>query len=227
MVVNVPSLSLNVTERNYPECSFAAKGITKPEILGNPDLTPGSESVPDTIAADTGVMRIRIEAFDLPGSRCGPSPDVPGGYDGIMVAVQRRNKPAELIGLTPGDAPSAVWDLDCAVTRTETGTDVRGPFIQGPPGARFVYLSWVYSDGSKAPSQPDPSGGTGGSGLTLFRRAKLRLDAVPAAVMDAATERGTLIGRLRLTDDKGHPLCASVRPPLIEWRTEKRGSEKR
>jgi hypothetical protein len=28
---------------------------------------------------------------------------------------------------------------------------------------------------------------------------------------------GPLVGRLGLTDRKGHPLCAAVRPPLIEW----------
>lgn len=176
--------------------------------------------MPGTIAAHTGLMRIRIEAADLPGSSCGPSPDVPGGYHGIMVGVQRRAKPAELIGLTPGDAPSAVWELDCVLTRTEAGTDLRGPFIQGPPGGRFVYLSWVSSDGGSAAIKLEPSDGAGGPALTLFRRAKLWLDAVPADVTEAATERGTLIGRLRLTDKKGRPLCASVRPPLIEWRAE-------
>jgi Family of unknown function (DUF5990) len=26
-----------------------------------------------------------------------------------------------------------------------------------------------------------------------------------------------LVGRVGLTDPKGNPVCASVRPPLIEW----------
>jgi hypothetical protein len=30
-------------------------------------------------------------------------------------------------------------------------------------------------------------------------------------------DSGLLVGRVGLTDQKGHPLCASVRPPLIEW----------
>jgi hypothetical protein len=29
--------------------------------------------------------------------------------------------------------------------------------------------------------------------------------------------RGLLVGSLGLTDPKGHPLCAAVRPPVIEW----------
>lgn len=51
----------------------------------------------------------------------------------------------------------------------------------------------------------------------MFRRAKLQLDAIRPAVLDAALSRGLLVGRLRLTDPGGHPVCASVRPPAIDW----------
>jgi hypothetical protein len=51
----------------------------------------------------------------------------------------------------------------------------------------------------------------------MFRRAKLMLDAIPPNVIDSAADLGFLVGRLGLTDGKGHPLCAAVRPPLIEW----------
>ena len=140
----------------------------------------------------------------LPGRRCGPSPQRPSGHDNVHVAVQRRGKPAELLGLVPGDAPEARWTLDAIVTRTAAGAiDLRGPYIQGPPGGRFVYLSWGTVD------QP--------GGFEMFRRAKLWLEAVPPAVLQAAADRGVLVGRLSLTDDKGHPSCASFRPPLIEW----------
>jgi hypothetical protein len=53
----------------------------------------------------------------------------------------------------------------------------------------------------------------------MFRRAKLWLDAVPDEVMIAAIDARLLVGRLGLTDDEGRPLCASVRPPRIEWST--------
>ena len=36
-------------------------------------------------------------------------------------------------------------------------------------------------------------------------------------VLEAAQRSGTLVARLGLTDAKGHPLCASVRPPRVEW----------
>jgi hypothetical protein len=46
----------------------------------------------------------------------------------------------------------------------------------------------------------------------MFRRAKIMFDGIPADVMTAAQELG-------LTDPKGNPTCATVRPPLIEWTT--------
>ena len=53
--------------------------------------------------------------------------------------------------------------------------------------------------------------------MDMFRRAKLMLDGVPGKVLAQAAKSGLLVGRLGLTDAKGQPLCASVRPPLIDW----------
>ncbi len=147
-------------------------------------------------------MQIRIEGADLPGSSCGASRDFPG-YDNIHVGVQRRNKRDDLLDLVPGDAPSAIWTLDCTAVRTATGVDVKGAYIQGSPGRRFIYLSWGVVDD--------------GDSFMLFRRAKLWLDAIPPPVLDRAVEGGSIVARLGLTDRKGNPLCAAVRPPLIEW----------
>jgi hypothetical protein len=150
------------------------------------------------------MVLIRIEGTDLPGRSCGTSPERPAGDVGIHVGVQRRSRPAELLGLTPGDAPAATWTLDAIVTaKPDGGADLKGPYIQGVPGGRFIYLNWGTVDDS--------------GDFAMFRRAKLWLEAVPPKVLASAAERGTLVGRLTLTDPKGNPLCASVRPPLIEW----------
>jgi hypothetical protein len=53
-------------------------------------------------------------------------------------------------------------------------------------------------------------------GFAMFRRAKIMFDGIPADVLPAARASGVLVGRLGLTDPKGNPTCASVRPPLIE-----------
>jgi len=106
----------------------------------------------------------------------------------------------------PGDAPSATWTVDCTVVPSPAGADLKGPYIQGPPGGRFIYLSWGTVDDA----------GT----FTLFRRAKLWLDAIPATVLGSAADLGLLVGRLGLTDARGNPVCAAVRPPMIEWSAE-------
>jgi hypothetical protein len=150
---------------------------------------------------------IRIEGIDLPGRSCGPSPDAPGGYRNIHVGVQRRGKRDELLGLTPADAARATWSLEgqlgAAAGPDGRAADVKGPYIQGPPSGRFIYLNWVTVDDAGQAS--------------LFRRAKLWLDGVPPEVLDEAARTGLLVGRLGLTDAKGNPACAAIRPPTIEW----------
>jgi hypothetical protein len=142
-------------------------------------------------------VRIRIEGHDLPGMACTPGPGL--SYQNVHIGVQRRGKPDDLLDLVPGDAATATWTLEC----TADGSDVKGTHIQGPPGGRFIYLSW---------------GTVGRSGsFGMFRRAKLMLDAVPPDVLREALDHGVLVGRLGLTDRQGNPVCASVRPPTIEW----------
>jgi hypothetical protein len=148
-------------------------------------------------------VRIRIEGHSLPGRECGPGGDFPG-YRNIHVGVQRRDRPDVWLDLQPGDARSVAWSLECTAATVAGGTlDARGPHIQGGPGRRFIYLSWGELDGD----------GT----FTMFRRAKLRLDGVDAETAERAVATGRLTARLGLTDPKGHPLCATVRPPAVVW----------
>jgi len=147
-------------------------------------------------------VQLVIEATDLPGSSCPPGADFPG-YDNIHVAVQRRGSPGDLLDLHPGDAATARWVLECKTTPTPAGLDITGPYVQGRPGARFVYLSWGTVDGD--------------GGFVMFRRAKLMWAGVDQATADAAASAGRITARLGLTDARGNPLCAAVRPPLIEW----------
>jgi Family of unknown function (DUF5990) len=150
---------------------------------------------------------IRIEASDLPDRSFGPGPDDPAGRHNVHVAVQGRKGQAELVGLHPGDARSACWELECEVVSSPPGGDVRGAQIHGSPCRRFIYLSWGAIDAMWA--------------FTMFRRAKLWLDAVPDEVMRTAIDGNVLVGRPGPTDSEGWPLCASVRPPQIEWSAAK------
>lgn len=147
-------------------------------------------------------MLICIEASELPGRECGPAPGFPG-YSNVHVGVQRRGPTGELLGITAADVSSAVWELEVTAVRTESGWDLRGPFVQGRPGGRFVYLAWGTVDEA--------------GGFSMFRRAKLWLEGISADVLERAVAGGALVARLGLTDAKRQPLCASVRPPLVEW----------
>ncbi len=141
-------------------------------------------------------MRIRIEGSDLP-----QSPEL--RLNDVHVGVQRRS---EVIGRVPVTADRATWELDVAGREVDGLLDVGGPWVHGSPGARFLYLSWgAVRDGE----------------FTMFRRAKLLFGDIPGPLLRAAFEgRGVLVGRLGLTDERGEPRCARVRPPVITWALE-------
>lgn len=149
-----------------------------------------------------GCMLLRIEGVDLPGRRCASGPDFLG-YDNVHVGVQRKDRPRELLDVQPGDAARVSWTMECQAGLEADAVVLSGRYIQNRLGGRFVYLSWGQIDK--------------GGDFQMFRRAKLMLDAVGPEVMAAAAEAGELVGTLRLTDAKGHPICARVRPPLITW----------
>jgi hypothetical protein len=97
--------------------------------------------------------------------------------------------------------------VEVRVVTDEAGLDLRGPAVHGRRGERFLYLTWgdVGPDGAFA----------------MFRRAKLMVaDIEPRLLADAAAaEEGGLRADLGLTDERGGPLCARVRPPTITWRS--------
>lgn len=165
-------------------------------------MAPTSRS-PRTPRAPGADVTLSVVGHHLPGRSCAAAPGFPG-YDGIHVGVQRRARPAELLGLTPGDAPTARWELECTARPGADGVpELTGPYVQGRPGDRFVHLCWgtLASDGA----------------FTMFRRAKLLLAAVEPDILDAAVRSGRLTARLGLTDAKGGPLCARVVPPAVDW----------
>ncbi len=140
-------------------------------------------------------VQLRIIGRRLPGSTW-------SGRSGIHVGVQRG---ADVIGLVIGDAADAVFDIDLEVEDGDGGLDFRGPYVHGRRGERFVYLSWgeVDEDGI----------------FSMFRRLRLHLaplvEHIPAERVLAARRISAV---LELTDTRGRPLAASVRPPWVTWR---------
>ena len=117
----------------------------------------------------TEALQIRIEGHDLPGRTCRPGPDV--SYQNIHVGVQRRSKPDELLGLLPGDAKAAAWTLECTVVPTQGGVDIKGPYVQGSLGGRFIYLSWGTVDEAQLTADDDPVASANDGGVRTDRCA--------------------------------------------------------
>lgn len=143
-------------------------------------------------------VNLRIVGRDLPGRHF-------GDRDAVHVGIQRGTQVVELV---PGDADVAVFSFSVdVVTTAEGGPDFRGAFVHGRRGERFLYLSW---------GQVDASGR-----FDMFRRAKLHLSVLGEQDIARALRSGAVIeATLGLTDARGGPLCASVRPPTIRWRVD-------
>jgi hypothetical protein len=142
-------------------------------------------------------LAVEIVGTELPGRRCGVDAGV--HYGNIHVGIQRGKEPIDYVA---GDAAEARWRFGATVKEAKTGLDLSGPYIQGRPGDRFIYLSWLeVSDGF----------------AEMFRRAKLMLTPAGPAITQAVAEGKALRGELGLTDAKGNPRCAAVRPPVITW----------
>ena len=145
-------------------------------------------------------MQVVIVGHDLPGrSFCGPNGN---RLADVHVGVQVRSEPEQLV---PGDAVSARWVLEVKLSPIDDGqVDFKGPAVHGKRGERFLYLTWGnLSDDS---------------GFEMFRRAKLMLNRIDVALVEAAeSQQRPLVARVQLSDDLGAPRCARVDPSAVEW----------
>ncbi len=140
-------------------------------------------------------MRVEIHGVELPGRWCET-------YENVHVGLQRGR---EVIDIHSADEQAVRWVMDVDVRREgDAIVDIRGPYVHGRPGNRFLYLSWGTVDDRGA--------------FTMFRRAKLLLGDVEPTVLEAALQpESHLVAHLALTGPDGGPRCGSVRPPHIQW----------
>lgn len=154
---------------------------------------------------DPRPLIVVIEGHDLPGRSCRPDPNGEG-HDNVHVAGPSHQ--GQAARLVPGDAPSARWQVEVTIRRGPDGIDFGGPFVHGDRSDRNLGLAWgdVQRDGA----------------FRLFRGAKLRLvDVDPSLVEEALRPGHRLVARVCLTDARGNPICARVRPPYIAWSVER------
>ena len=142
-------------------------------------------------------MDVRIVGEPLPPPVLGGRALLVGAQRGRVVEAPR-----------PVSGSSMVFDLSLDVVVTPNGLDLRGPWVQGRRGDRFLYLCWGH-------------GGRDDGDFDMFRRAKLMLGVLDPAEMLDASDDDVLVGRLSLVDPEGGPVCAAVRPPAIRWTLER------
>ena len=122
----------------------------------------------------------------------------------VHLGIQRGE---EVLDATPADRDKVVFQLVFRVAKQADGaTGFYGPYAKGTPQERFFYLSWVVKGKYGA--------------LTMFRRAKIHLNHLKWPDVERAVKDGRPVRvELSMTDRKGEPLCASVRPGVARWTT--------
>lgn len=184
--------------RMLREQILSAKAPATRERRARRALLPVATPAPPTVqglSATPRAIAVRIVGRRLPGTTCGP-------YRDVTVGLARKVGRDPDDGV-PADRRQVKWETRVELRRQDGVPAFRGPAVNGPPRERFLYLTWI---GRKGPAAP-----------AMFRRAKLRLDAVPADVLARSLRSGVLVGRLALTAPDGMPVCGSVRPPAISW----------
>jgi hypothetical protein len=140
---------------------------------------------------DSFVVQVVIRGHALPGRTFSDDRT----WHNVHVGLQVGRDPD---GLVPGDSETATWRTEIAIVDRDGVRDFRGRAVQGKRGERFVYLTWGEVEGSR---------------FTMFRRAKLMLDEIPAI----GTNPGVVIASVGLTDEHGGPRCGRLRPPALTW----------
>lgn len=192
-------------QRMLREAVLELKSSAARDRRARRDLLPPPRTRPPRVAGLSTVPRtllVRIVGRRLPGRVCGP-------YSEVRVGLAQRVGCDPEDGV-PADVREAVWETTIEVREKDGLPAFKGAAVNGPPHERFLYLTWT--------------GRFEGGPEAMFRRAKLRLDAVPPATLSKALRSGRLVGRLELTAPDGMPVCASVRPPAIVWSAEAMGS---
>ena len=168
-------------------------------------------------APELGPLTVVIEGSELPGLSCQPDGEEPE-HRNVHVALYTRSKDQPTLAMpgnswqaaepVPADSPAARWEVPVVVRQDDDGYDFSGPFVRGVRADR--HLGLAFGD--------VPGDGT----LRLFRGAKLRLVEVPPGLIAEAMRPGhRLVARVRLTDTKGYPVCARLRPQYLTWSAER------
>ncbi|MBB4225612.1 DUF5990 family protein [Variovorax guangxiensis] len=124
---------------------------------------------------------------------------------GVDFAVQRgRDDLVKPFSVTKDFASFAIT-LTLGPLLADGAPNFQGPFAQGTPADRFVYVNSGFYAGQM--------------GTPWERRAKIKLAGIPIELVESAAGRpdAAIEARIHGTMKDGGPVCATVRPPQIFW----------
>lgn len=148
-------------------------------------------------------LKLKVICTRLPGIRF---EDPYGGkltiYEPVYLGIQQGQ---EVINQVPANRHRVTFHPEFKIGEKSDGSpNFLGSFAQGSPRDRFFYLSWgvVKSAGE----------------FEMFRRLKIRLGHLNWSEINHALEsEEPIVVKLRLTDGKGGPLCATPDASLMTW----------
>ena len=133
---------------------------------------------------------------------CSNFPGLPfEGRAAVYLGIQYKQ---EIQEEPPATVPEKVFECRVKVTEGKDGLpNFTGPYVFGKTGDKFLYLVWFIKTD------------IGNEG---FRRAKIKLkDLAWEQIRQAIIEQQPIQAKINLTDAKGGPICASLKPPYIQW----------
>ena len=138
------------------------------------------------------IVELTIECFNLPVHDW-------GGHSEIWLGIQEGKEVVQEVRL-PADG--VVFRADLRVAEEPSPTpNFLGPYAHGSVQDRFLYLCW---------------GRRYGGAWVGFRRAKIPLTGLTWEMLQS----GRLLARVRCTDAKGGPSCATLKADFVTWLRE-------
>lgn len=127
-----------------------------------------------------------------------PPPDV-------LFAVQRGRDDLLRPYASTAESVSFAFTLSLGPALADESFNFRGPFAQGTPADRFIYVN----AGTYA----------GQVGCRWERRAKIKLAGIPRHLVETAAgdANSAIEGHIHGTAKDGGPVCATVPPLSINW----------
>lgn len=124
---------------------------------------------------------------------------------GVLFAVQHGRDGLLQPYASTAESLSFALTVNLGPALADGSFNFRGPFAQGTPADRFIYVN----SGTYA-GQPDTH---------WARRAKIKLAGIPRGLVETAAgdSNCAIEGRIHGTARDGGPLCATIDPLSISW----------